>query len=524
MPELLEQEALLSFAPLLLLIILVLLTGVLVAQILGSRQRRHTAREAADGQRQLLDGLKELHQHRDSIERQFHQLDQDIHQFNEHLIERLANNNLRQQGSLSDFQQVVTERFSMLQQGLEKRFGDTALAQRDASEKFSRELLGQFELLQKHVVESLADGQLVQQRVLSEFREQLQSSLGETRQQMASQHHENQQRLQDNFKAGIKDVREELAVALKGNSETLQKSMEGLTRATDERLKDISGQVEKRLADGFEKTTQTFNDVLKRLALIDDAQKKITELSTNVVSLQEILADKRSRGAFGEVQLSQLVRNVLPEQNFALQYTLTNGKIVDCALFLPEPTGTIAIDAKFPLENYRRLTDTTVSELERKQAGRQFQQDVKKHIRDIAEKYIIAEETSAGAVMFIPAEAVFAEIHAHFPDLVEEAQRLRVWLVSPTTLMAILTTASSVIRDEATRRQVHIIQEHLGKLGQDFGRFRERMNKLAKHIDSVHKDVRDVNISATKISSRFEKIENVELDEDDKPKSLDLKP
>jgi len=309
----------------------------------------------------------------------------------------------------------------------------------------------------------------------------------------------------------MSEVRKQVTDALGRYGDDLGKRVEVLTETTDNRLKDISGQVEKRLSEGFEKTTATFADVVKRLALIDEAQKKITELSGNVVSLQEVLADKRSRGAFGEVQLSALVRNVMPENSFEFQYTLPNSTRVDCMSFLPEPSGNIAIDSKFPLESYRRITDLNTGNADRQVAERQFKQDIRKHIKDIAEKYIIQGTTSDGAVMFIPAEAVFAEIHAHYYELVEEAQRAKVWIVSPTTLMAVLTTARAVLKDSATRQQVHIIQDHLMALSKDFARFQTRMNKLSIHIQQANKDVEEVSTSARKISSRFEKIEKVEM-------------
>jgi DNA recombination protein RmuC len=226
-----------------------------------------------------------------------------------------------------------------------------------------------------------------------------------------------------------------------------------------------------------------------------------------------VLSDKRSRGAFGEVQLNALVRNMLPENSFELQYQLKNDKRVDCMLFLPEPTGNIAVDAKFTLESFQRMTDLQLPDSDREKASRQFKQDIRKHINDIADKYIVPGQTADGAVMFIPAEAVFAEIHAHYPELVEEANRRRVWLVSPTTMMAILTTARAVLKDAATREQVHIIQQHLGALSKDFGRIQDRMEKLSQHIGQAHKDVELVNTSARKITSRFEKIEKVELEE-----------
>lgn len=316
-------------------------------------------------------------------------------------------------------------------------------------------------------------------------------------------------------------LRGQLVEIINQNAKQTDKQVANLTEQTNQRLREISQQVEKRLTEGFEKTNATFHDVIKRLAMIDEAQKKISELSSNVVSLQEILADKRSRGAFGEVQLSALVRNVMPEQHFSFQHTLSTGARADCVLFLPEPTGNIAIDAKFPLESYQRMTDLQRSEIERVAAAKQFRIDIKKHIQAIESKYIIKNETADGAMLFIPAEAIFAEIHAHYPDLVEYAQQQKVWLASPTTLMAILTTARAVIKDDATRKQVHIIQEHLVNLGKDFARFQQRMDKLSIHIKQAHDDVEKVHTSARKISSRFSKIEHAEL-EDSTALSLDV--
>jgi DNA recombination protein RmuC len=295
------------------------------------------------------------------------------------------------------------------------------------------------------------------------------------------------------------------------NLKTLEDSLQRGREEMRESLKQISGQVEKRLSEGFEKTTQTFTDIIKRLALIDEAQKRITELSSNVVTLKDLLSDKRSRGAFGEVQLESLIRNLLPETNFRFQHTLSNSTRVDCLLMLPSPTGNVAIDAKFPLENYQRMVDRQAPETDRKLAEIQFKKDLKMHIQDISSKYILSGETADGAIMFIPAEAVFAEIHAHHSDIVTYAQQSRVWIASPTTMMAILTTTRAVIKDEATRKQVHIIQEHLGFLAKDFERFDKRMEDLAKHISQANEDVKNVNVSAKKITARFGKIEQVEL-------------
>lgn len=287
-------------------------------------------------------------------------------------------------------------------------------------------------------------------------------------------------------------------------------SIETLSKTVDGRLELIGGKVNERLDEGFKKTNETFVSVMARLATIDEAQKKIDGLTTNMVSLQELLGDKRSRGAFGEVQLEGLVRNILPANAYEFQYTLPNGTRADCVLKLPEPTGMVAVDAKFPLENYHRMFDGT--EVERALASRQFKADLKKHVDDIANKYIIADVTSDGAVMFVPAEAVFAEIHAHHPDVVDYAMQRRVWVVSPTTLMAVLNTARAVMKDVETRKQVHIIQDELGKLGKEFGRFDERMKKLADHIRQAHEDAQDVQITSQKISKRFTSIERVELE------------
>jgi DNA recombination protein RmuC len=291
----------------------------------------------------------------------------------------------------------------------------------------------------------------------------------------------------------------------------LATSIETLSKTVDGRLEQIGGKVNERLDEGFKKTNETFVSVMARLATIDEAQKKIDGLTTNVVSLQELLGDKRSRGAFGEVQLEGLVRNILSPQAYEMQYTLPNGSRADCVLKLPEPTGMVAVDSKFPLENYHRMFDAA-SPAERLVAERQFKADVKKHVEDIASKYIIPEVTSDGAVMFIPAEAVFAEIHAHHSDVVDYAMQRRVWIVSPTTLMAVLNTARAVMKDVETRKQVHIIKDELGKLGKEFGRFDERMKKLADHIRQAHEDAQDVHTTSQKISKRFISIEQVELE------------
>ncbi len=378
----------------------------------------------------------------------------------------------------NNMQLRMEQRFGEVQQALEKRLGEMS---QTSAERLARSNVAMQHSLQQQL-HSL-------QKIKSDFEQRF----GDMQQSI-------EQRLGDMSVLSIKSF-------AKSNNE--------LHEILQLRLTEISAQVERRLDKGFEKTTETFTDVVKRLALIDEAQKRITELSGSVVSLQEVLTDKRSRGAFGEVQMAGLISNVMPEGSYALQYTLSNGARVDCMMFLPDPSGHIAIDSKFPLESFQKMMDGDALDAERAKAEKQFRLDIKKHIKDIADKYIIENETADGAIMFIPAEAVFAEIHAHQPELVAQAQRARVWMVSPTTLMAVLTTARAVLKDSATRKQVHVIQEHLIVLAKDFERFTKRMDNLSKHIQQANKDVEEVHISASKISSRFDKIEKVELKHED---------
>jgi DNA recombination protein RmuC len=316
-----------------------------------------------------------------------------------------------------------------------------------------------------------------------------------------------------------KHIADSVQLSLKHTTDTLNQRFAELSQMAERRLDGISGKVDERLSQGFEKTQKVFADVLARLAVIDKAQERIAELSKNVVSLQDVLNDKRARGAFGEIQLHQLVRQALPESAYELQATLSNGRRADCLLKLPEPVGNMVIDAKFPLENYQASLDPERPESERRQAASQFRQDVRKHILDIAERYILPGETTDAAMMFMPSEAVFAELHARHPDVVALAHQRHVWMASPTTMMAILTTIASALKDAETREQVHIIQQHLAELAKDFERFGRRFDKLAKHIELANKDTQDIHISARKISQRFLRIERVDLET---PEALDI--
>ncbi len=325
------------------------------------------------------------------------------------------------------------------------------------------------------------------------------------------------ERIAEQGRADQELIRNTLASA----STLLAGSVEGLTRTVEGRLGEIGGKVAERLDTGFERTNETFANVMARLATIDEAQKKIEGLATNVVSLQELLGDKRARGAFGEVQLEALVRNLLPPNAYSFQHTLSNQSRVDCLLHLPEPTGAVPVDSKFPLENYHRMFEVGRAEGERAQAQKLFRADLRRHVDDIASRYLIAGETASGAILFVPAEAVFAEIHAYHAEVVEYAMQKRVWIVSPTTLMAVLNTARAVLKDVETRRQVHVIQEELSKLGREFGRFDERMRKLSDHIRQAHEDAQNVRITSDQISRRFAEIERVELEQPGSIRSLE---
>ena len=289
---------------------------------------------------------------------------------------------------------------------------------------------------------------------------------------------------------------------------------EALNRKIEGRLDLMNAKVEERLANGFEETTKTFGSVLERLGKIDEAQKKIEALSSNVVSLQDILTDKKSRGIFGEVQLYQILASVFGEKNdrtYQKQYKLSNNTMVDAMLFTPEPIGNIAIDSKFPLENYRKMYDSELTNEERINARKEFVGNLKKHIDDISEKYIIRNETSDQAIMFLPAEAIFAEINAYHTDVIDYAYRKNVRIASPTTLVSVLTTIQMILTNIEREKYASVIQEELGKLHEEFGRYEKRWKALEKDIEKVTKDVKEITTTSNKISKRFTEISNVNM-------------
>ncbi|MGI5890336.1 MAG: DNA recombination protein RmuC [Sedimentibacter sp.] len=317
---------------------------------------------------------------------------------------------------------------------------------------------------------------------------------------------------------------ERLERSSKTLTESLNDNFTSLNDMVYRNLDKINMRVEERLNEGFEKTNKTFVSILERLSRIDEAQKKIDSLSTNIVSLQDVLTDKKSRGIFGEVQLNHILSVVFGEKNdkiYEIQKKLGNSMIADAVLHIPEPVGMVCIDSKFPLENYRRMIDGNISEAERKQYIREFKLNVKTHINDIASKYIIQGQTSDQAIMFIPAEAIFAEINAYHRDLLDYAGEKKVWLTSPTTLMSVLSTVQVVLRNMEREKYAGIIHEELNKLGKDFKLYKERWESLAKNIKRVSEDVDKINITSNKIERKFDRISRVEMGCDSEIEEID---
>ena len=301
-------------------------------------------------------------------------------------------------------------------------------------------------------------------------------------------------------------------------SSDLNKDFNDLNDRIEKKLNLMNQKVNEKLEDGFEKTNKTFNEVMTRLTRIDEAQKKIDGLGNEIVSLESILTDKKSRGIFGEVNLYHILASIFGEKNdkiYQTQYTLSNQTMADAIVFGPEPLGTICIDSKFPLENYRRLVEKGISDKEREERSKSFESDVKKHIDAISTKYIIAGETSDQAIMFLPAEAIFAEINAYHTNLIKYAASKKVWLTSPTTLMSLLTIIQSVLMGLERDKYTSIIHEELNKLGIEFGRYRERWDKLSRSIQTVSNDVENIHKTTEKITKRFDSINNVKIEDND---------
>ena len=300
-------------------------------------------------------------------------------------------------------------------------------------------------------------------------------------------------------------------------SKDLALDFEKLINNLDNKINQINDRVNERLDQNFEKTNKTFNNILERLTKIDEAQKKIDNLSNDIISLQSILTDKKTRGIFGEINLKHIMSNVFGENDkiYKMQYKFNNDTIADCVLFAPEPLGVIAIDSKFPLENYQIMVDKKKDNLVRQQAEKNFRIDMKKHIDAISSKYIIKGVTSDQAILFLPAEAIFAEVNAYHQDIIEYAYKKRVWLTSPTTLISTLTTIQVIMKNIERDKYTSIIHNELRLLSEEFNRYKERWDKLYRSIETVSKDVKDIHTTTDKITKRFNMINQVEMEKID---------
>lgn len=326
---------------------------------------------------------------------------------------------------------------------------------------------------------------------------------------------QNQQQLAGHLKA-VSDTQVQTSRAI---TDTVTQSQAELTKELNARLEAVNQRMGTTLTDSAEKTAKSLGDLTARLEAIDNAQKNIVGLADQVVSLQHVLDNNPARGAFGEVQLRDLVESMLPSFAYSFQQRLENGKIVDCLIELPDPPGPIAVDAKFPLKAYQAMLDAD-DDFTRETAAKQLTSDTRKHVKDIAERYVsqaidAQRSTSETALMFIPSEAVYAELHAHHPNVIADCQKNRVYLVSPTTLMATLTTVRAILRDVEMRKQAGVIQEEVGVLLTDVARLSTRVGNLDQHFSQAQADIEQIKISATKIETRGSRIESLDLDDPD---------
>ena len=310
----------------------------------------------------------------------------------------------------------------------------------------------------------------------------------------------------------LSDGQERLSGGLHHVSEANAKAQTNMLALMEQRLAQVQQQLSENMHGSARRTAQSLGDLQQRLATIDKAQENITKLSGDVLSLQDILSNKQTRGAFGEIQLHDIVIKALPQDSFTMQATLSNGRRADCIIHLPNPPGPIAIDSKFPLEAYEAMRRAS-TEADLAEAARQFRTALRKHIKDISEKYIIEGETADGALMFLPSEAVYAEIHANFPDLVRESFAARVWIVSPTTCMATLNTMRAILKDARMRAQAGSIRRELGLLYQDVDRLGTRVENLDRHFGQAAKDLSEIKISSEKAGRRARRLDNFDFEE-----------
>jgi DNA recombination protein RmuC len=327
---------------------------------------------------------------------------------------------------------------------------------------------------------------------------------------MASTNSEHLARLSEN----LLSQQSQLEGQLKQMSADGAASRTEINKTLAERLDTVSKRLGDSITQSTEKTGKSLTDLQARLAVIDKAQDNLTDLSNQVVGLQDILANKQARGAFGELQLNDLVKSALPPSAYEFQVTLSNGRRADCLIKLPNPPGSIVVDAKFPLESFHQLRQAD-SDGDKTIASRAFTTAMQKHIGDISSKYIVDGETAESALLFLPSEAVYAELHANFPAILEKSYQARVWIVSPTTLMATLNTVRAVLKDSQMREQAGVIQKEVGVLLKDVTRLESRVDSLGRHFAQASKDIEGIETSSRKISSRGEKIEDLQLGEEE---------
>ena len=310
----------------------------------------------------------------------------------------------------------------------------------------------------------------------------------------------------------LADGQQQLTGSLKTIGEVQAASQSKLLNLINDRLAEVQNTMGESLQGSATKTARSLGELQQRLETIDKAQENIEKLSGNVLSLQDILSNKQTRGAFGEIQLNDIVIKALPSDSYKFQYTLSNGKRADCLIDLPNPPGAIVIDSKFPLEAYESLRSSSNSS-ELIEASRMMKTSVRQHIKSIAEKYIIEGETAEGAIMFLPSEAVYAELHANFSDVVREGFDAKVWIVSPTTCMATLNTMRAILKDARMREQAGAIRTELGLLFKDVERLSERVMNLDRHFVQASKDIEEIKISAKRAGNRARKLDNFDFEE-----------
>ena len=308
------------------------------------------------------------------------------------------------------------------------------------------------------------------------------------------------------------DGQERLAGGLHHVSEAQAAQQGAMLQLMEKRLAEVQAGMNDNLQGSARRTAQSLGELQERLKTIDKAQDNITKLSGDVLSLQDILSNKQTRGAFGEIQLNDIVTKALPSDSYTLQATLSNGRRADVLIHLPNPPGPIVVDSKFPLEAYEALRNAATQQ-ELDAAARLFRSSVRAHIKAISERYILEGETADGALLFLPSEAVYAELHANFPEVVRDGFAARVWIVSPTTCMATLNTMRAILKDSRMREQAGAIRKELAALFADVDRLGTRVQNLDRHFGQASKDIADIKISADKAGRRAKRLDNFDFEE-----------